>query len=162
EKDAFKPSKQEGDPSELAIARTKTFTNSKKVLKISSPRERLENPPDAPPDLPRRTSIERDYDNTDQRKYEVPCPHCGEFQDLKGSRVKWDDEPLLAYYVCEPNGCSIDHDSKREMLAAGRWTAAAPFRGRAGFWINEIYSPFVTWGDMAERFTLAKKDLEKL
>jgi phage terminase large subunit GpA-like protein len=161
EKDAFKPS-IEGDPGDLAIARTKTFTTTKKIVKISSPRERLENPPNAPADQPRRSPIERDYDNSDRRKYEVPCPDCGEFQVLKWSNVKWEDEPLLAYYVCDANGCVIEHDSKAEMLAAGRWIAEKPFRGRAGFWINEIYSPFVTWAEMAERWTVAKKDIETL
>ncbi len=158
----------EGDPIKLAEARTKTFNESKKILLNSSPR------------LKETSVIEREYLASDRREYYVPCPHCGFYQTLKWSNVRWDgsDEADDAYYLCgiiekeeseedgvkttkefliEGCGEVIEHHEKADMIAAGIWRAGAGFRGTAGFRINEIYSPFTTWGDMAVDF-LASKD----
>jgi phage terminase large subunit GpA-like protein len=165
--DAFKPT-AEGDPVDLASKRTTTFSN-RKILKVSSPRDRD------------TSTIEPAYLASDRRKYFVPCPHCGEFQvlawtegrcscpkenltdkcSLRHGFVKWDDDPALAYYVCV-NGCQIEADLKREMLAGGKWIAERQLRKKVGFWINEVYSPFVSWGEMAENFLEKKKDPESL
>jgi phage terminase large subunit GpA-like protein len=170
EVDGYKPT-AEGDPVTLAQKRTTTFSNRKLVL-VSSPRDR-----DA-------STIERRYLASDRRKYFLPCPHCGEFQvlnwhdkpdrcccpkldpeapcSLRHGCVKWDDgDPTTAYYVCV-NGCMIEHDEKPEMLAAGHWRAEAPLHKRAGFWINDLYSPFVTWAEMVTAFLEKKKDPEAL
>ena len=168
EVDAFEVTK-EGDPVKLAEARTKTFNESKKILLNSSPR------------LKETSVIEREYLASDRREYYVPCPNCGFYQTLKWSNVKWDSHDTAdeAYYVCgiiekeivegedgtketkefliEGCGEVIEHHEKADMIAAGIWRAGAGFKGSAGFKINEIYSPFTTWGDMAEDF-LASKD----
>lgn len=154
ERDAFLPTR-EGDPARLAEKRTTTYPDAV-IVKVSTPRDRLELEPGAPPDSRRYSPIELEYENSDQRKYFVPCPHCQTFQTLEWSRVKWDDDPKGAYYVCV-EGCVIEHAEKAEMLARGEWRALAPFSGRAGFFINESYSPFVTWGEMAANFLEAKK-----
>ncbi|MCP9495898.1 MAG: phage terminase large subunit family protein [Pyrinomonadaceae bacterium MAG19_C2-C3] len=142
--DGYAPT-NEGDPMSLAEKRTTTFTN-KKILKVSSPRDEL------------TSTIEPAYRETDMRRYFVPCPHCDEFQILEWKRVKWDDTTSDAYYVCV-NGCLIEHDSKTEMLASGEWrvTNPQPTPGKVGFWINELYSPFVDWTDMRNRFLIAKR-----
>ena len=67
-----------------------------------------------------------------------------------------------AYYVCQASGCVIEHEHKTDMLAAGEWRAENPFNGRAGFWIWEAYSPFVTWGEIVANFLRAKNDAEQL
>lgn len=168
EVDAFEVTK-EGDPIKLAEARTKTFNESKKILLNSSPR------------LKSNSVIEREYLASDRREYYVPCPHCGLYQTLKWSNVKWDDAEHAdeAYYVCgiiereeshdadgkketkeflvEGCGAVIEHHEKADMIAAGIWRAGAGFKGTAGFKISEIYSPFTTWGDLATDF-LASKD----
>jgi phage terminase large subunit GpA-like protein len=156
ERDAYKPTK-EGDPVKLADKRAVTFRERKKLVKVSSPRDRLEPPPGSPPDFPRLSPIEWEYELSDKRKYYVPCPECGEYQVLQWKSVRWDEDPSEAYYVCV-NGCLIEHESKADMLVAGEWRAEMPFRGRAGFWINELYSPFSTWGEMAVAFLEAKKN----
>lgn len=168
ERDAYKRTK-EGDPASLAEKRTITFKERRKVVKVSSPRDRLEPPPGAPPDAPRLSPIEWEYETSDKRKYWVPCPHCGEFQVLTWKNeageycIRWDgDDVESAYYVCQVSGCVIEHDSKAEMLARGEWRAEKPFAGRAGFWIWEAYSPFVTWGQIAANFLSAKNDAEQL
>lgn len=151
EVDAYGPT-SEGDPIALAVARTKTYSTSKKIILVSSPRNK------------ETSTIEPEYERSDQRKFYVPCPHCGEYQVLQWSNVKWDTSELAkeAYYVCDLCGAAIEHVEKDEMLAAGEWRALQAFKGIAGFWINELYSPFTTWGEMAEDFLVAKNNLELL
>jgi phage terminase large subunit GpA-like protein len=171
ERDAYKRTK-EGDPAALAEKRTITFKERRKIVKVSSPRERLEPEAGAPPDAKRYSPIEWEYEQSDKRKYWVPCPHCDEFQVLywrkddadKGDYcIRWDgDDVENAYYVCQVSGCVIEHDHKADMLARGEWRAEKPFAGRAGFWIWEAYSPFVTWGQIAANFLKVKKDAEQL
>ena len=163
ERDAYKPT-SEGDPAKLAEKRTTTFPDAL-IFKPSTPRDRLENPPGSPPDAPRYSPIELEYENSDKCKYWVPCPHCGEYQVLEWARVKWDSEETVldAYYVCV-NGCMIEHEYKEGMIAlgVGQWRAEKPFTGRRGFYVWEGYSPFVTWGEMAKNFLEAKKNKETL
>jgi phage terminase large subunit GpA-like protein len=154
EYDAFKPT-PEGDYGDIATLRMDTFED-RLLFIASTPRNRLENPPGTAHDAPRFSPIERKYEESDKRKYFVPCPHCNEMQPLEWDRVKWDDEPLLAYYACV-NGCLIEEEEKSDMLARGQWRASAPFRGIAGFRLNKLYSPFVTWGECADRYVTAKR-----
>jgi phage terminase large subunit GpA-like protein len=149
EVDAFEPT-SEGDPIKLAEARQKTFNETKKRVLVSSPRNK------------ETSTIEPRYLAGDQRQYFVPCPQCGEFQTLKWSNVRWDDEPSEAFYLCEKTGCFIENEEKFDMLAKGKWIAAEAFKGIASFKINEIYSPFTNWGDMAVDFLEAKKHPETL
>lgn len=143
EVDAFEPTK-EGDPLKLAEARTKTFENKLLIL-VSSPRDK------------ETSVIESEYENSDMRKFYVPCPACDGFQVLKWANVRWEDEPREAFYLCEYCEYVIEEHEKNDMVARGIWEAEAEFRGTAGFWINELYSPFSTWGDMAEDFLECKK-----
>jgi phage terminase large subunit GpA-like protein len=161
EYDAFKPT-SEGDYGELAALRTDTFED-KLIFIASTPRNRLENPEGVAVDAPRFSPIEREFQESDRRFYHVACPHCREYQKLEWDRVKWDDEPQLAWYVCV-NGCVIEEEEKTDMLARGKWIAEAPFRGIAGFFLNKLYSPFVTWGECADKYVKAKRsgDPEKM
>lgn len=148
--DAFNPTK-EGDPLKLAEARTKTFGNQRKMLYVSSPRDK------------ETSSIEPLYELSDKRKYFVPCPECEDMQVLKWENVRWDDgDTESAYYVCDICGAIIENEEKTEMLANGEWRAEKETNKIAGFWINELYSPFTTWGEMATDFVNSKPFPEKL
>jgi phage terminase large subunit GpA-like protein len=46
----------------------------------------------------------------------------------------------------------IEHDEKEIMLEKGEWVAEKEFKGVAGFWINALYSPWLTWGDCVRKF----------
>ena len=59
---------EEGDPVTLAEARSLTIAHRRKVLLISTPTVRG------------FSRIERECDASDQRRYFVPCPHCGHAQ----------------------------------------------------------------------------------
>ncbi len=46
--------------------------------------------------------IEREYEASDQRRYFVPCPHCGAMQWLQFERLRWEKgKPETAEYHCE-------------------------------------------------------------
>lgn len=139
----------EGDPISLAEARTKTFPD-KKIIKISSPRDK---------DTSR---IEPAYQASYAGKYFVPCPHCDEFQTIEWARIRWEEDPLAAYLVCEHCGAVIEHEEKLRMLQRGQWRFEGEFRGTIGFFIWEGYSPFVTWGEMAANFLKKKPKPDEL
>lgn len=136
----------EGDPVSLARKRTTTFWN-RKLLAGSTPT------------IKGKSRIENGFLNGDQRRYFVPCPHCDTMQTLKWSSVSWPDgHPEQAYYACESCGVMITDADKPGMLAGGEWRATAtPQReGIASFHVNELYSPWVTFGQMASNFYEAK------
>ncbi len=158
ESDAYEPTK-EGDPRDLAIARTKTFSDSKKIILISTPRNRLPSPPGSAADARRFSPIEFDYEQSDQRGLFLPCPQCGEFQMLEWERLNRD----TGEFFCALHGCVIEEMHKPDMLAAFQWRAAKPFKGHAGFFIWEAYSPWASWQEIIEAYNEAERsgDLQK-
>jgi phage terminase large subunit GpA-like protein len=107
--------------------------------------------------------IEAGFENGDQRYYFVPCPHCGEFQRLVWAQVRWEDgNPHTAAYVCQHCAAVLTDADKPEMLRAGEWRASRPSTGIASFHISELYSPWVTWPEMARSFLEAKRLPETL
>lgn len=140
----------EGDPLSLAFKRTTTFSNRKRYVCST-------------PTVAGESRIEAAFEESDKRFYWVPCPHCDEFQRLKWSNVTWDKgKPQYAYYACDHCGGVITDTQKVAMLRGGEWRAEKETLNVAGFHISEIYSPWVTFGEMAVAFLEAKKNTETL
>lgn len=145
----------EGDPIELAEARTRTFARRKR-FKCSTPT------------FEGRSKIARAYEASDQRRYWVPCPHCNEKQVLKWSQVRWPKgEPHAAVYVCEHCREEIQEHNKTWMFANGCWRADKPGAGNgkiAGFMLSSLYSPigWFSWGDAAAMWEGAQGSPDKL
>jgi phage terminase large subunit GpA-like protein len=145
----------EGDPVTLAEARTRTFSRRKKY-KVSTPT------------FEGRSRIQKDYLESDMRRYHVPCPHCDHFQWLKWAQVKWpENQPHNAYYACESCEKPIPEHCKTVMLKRGRWIAERPGakNGKvAGFHLSALYSPlgWFSWGEAAQLFLECKGNAEKL
>ena len=145
-----------GDPVELAINRTTTYRHRRKIVRISTPLDK------------HNSRIEAAYLQSDQRKYNVPCPHCGVLQilvfgNLKFQRKEGDAlEVENVFYECEHCHAPIEHRKKREMLSKGKWIAEKPFRGHAGFWLSVLYSPWVSWKEVSEKFLKANRFQETL
>lgn len=145
----------EGDPLSLAIVRTTTFTNRK--IGITST-----------PTIKGESRVEEEYERSDKRQYYVPCPQCGEFQTLKWKdddgqyRLVWEATPegkvTSIHYVCEVNGCAIEPHEKLRMLDDGEWRAEREHTGIVGFYINALYSVWLSWAEMAERFIKASAE----
>lgn len=140
----------EGDPIDLARRRTATFRN-RKVLMGSTPT------------VKGASRIEAAFEQSDQRYYFVPCPHCEEFQRLLWAQVRWEEgKPETAAYACVHCGTLLTDADKPEMLRLGEWRSSKPFNGIAGFHISEIYSPWTSWPEMAAAFLRAKRFPETL
>lgn len=144
----------EGDQIKLGAKRAEYYWNRKIVAGST-------------PTVKGVSKIERLFLDTDQRRYFVPCPHCGEMQFFKWSGIKWPkDDPASAYYVCEHNGCVIQHSEKYAMIERGEWRATAKAKrpGLVGFhiWAAYSYSPNGTWGQLATEFVESKGDKELL
>lgn len=120
--------------------------------------------------------IEREVGQTDQRRFFVPCPQCGEFQYFKWGGpdlpygFKWTNhDPQTVFYLCEHCACPIEPKWKRWMVERGEWRPTAPARvgalGRqkVGFliWAAYSYSPNASWPHLVEEFIEARPDPEK-
>ncbi len=156
-------SKKEASPYNLAKERTRTYTNSKKIYTCSTP-------------TLKSNYVWQLHENADeQRQYFVPCPHCGEYITLMWKQVKFpaEDNELSnnekadrAIYVCQECGCLISNKDKISMLRKGEWrTVEKKGAGKArkvSFWINALYSRFLTWEEIALEFLDSKDDPDKL
>jgi len=143
----------EGDPVSLAEKRATTFAR-RKILLTSTPT------------IKDHSRIEAEFLRSDQRRFFVPCPKCGEMQWLKWAQMKWEDgDPQTARYECEHCGERFEELHKPSMLRRGEWRATAPGDGRtAGFQLSGLYSPlgWFSWTDMVEEFLRAKADAPAL
>jgi phage terminase large subunit GpA-like protein len=149
----------EGDQVALAYKRSETFWNRKLVIGST-------------PTVAAISRILKSWRESDQRRYFVPCPHCGEMQYLEWGGldstfgIKWKrDEtgrmlPETAHYVCRANSCVIEEASKADMVAKGEWRATAPFKGHAGFHIWAGYSLHVnaSWAKLVAEWLEVYQD----
>lgn len=150
----------EGDPQKIAEARTMAYSGRKKIFLFSTPTEEL------------TSKITPAYFEGDQRLYYVPCPHCQTMQPLlwrdeSGEyRMKFElDEnkhviPESVRYTCKNPDCTEPWTDKykNEILQKGVWTPQNP-NAKPNFHsyrINSMYSPFLPWVEIVEKFLSAK------
>ena len=138
----------EGNAVALAEARTRTFAR-RKIFIVSTPT------------IAGVSTIEREYEASDQRRFFVPCPHCGHRQWLRFEQLRWERGekgtfPETAAYVCESCEVPIPEHHKTWMLEHGEWRAMAEGNGgnggrTAGFHLSSLYSPigWRSWKDIA-------------
>jgi phage terminase large subunit GpA-like protein len=155
----------EGDAISLAEARTRTFTR-RKIFIVSTPT------------IAGVSSIEREYQASDQRRYFVPCPHCEHYQWLRFEQLRWDKgQTHTAAYYCESCEQAIAEHHKTGMLERGQWRSTlatvptvpsaptdsagntkasstislTPRTKTAGFHLSSLYSPvgWRSWADVA-------------
>lgn len=151
---------KEGDPIKLAIVRTRTYPR-RKIFMLSTPGEA------------ETSRVAPAFEKTTQRKYHVPCPHCGYMQPLEFDWLRWEgDDPYTTQLLCQ--GCDglIHEQNKHNMLAHGEWRDTMDKPGQGGdkrkiwgYHINSLYSPpgWFSWGDAVKEHLDAeqKGDAEK-
>ena len=152
EVDGYPPSAgTEGDQVKLAERRATTFQHRRKIYINSTPT------------LKGYSRIEKEFAQSDQRRYFVACVACGAEQFFEWSQLKWDDgRPDTAAYCCKSCGVLIDEREKFGMVASGKWVATNPGQKTAGFHINALYSPWISWAELVEEWMAAQGDVEKL
>jgi phage terminase large subunit GpA-like protein len=151
----------EGNSLKIVFERTKAFHNRKIILGGS-------------PTIKGLSEIEREMKLTDQRRFLVPCPICGEYQELKWSSVVWNKKhgrnhlvygdylPETAMLKCISCEKKFSNAEKNEQLSKGFWNPTAEFTGAAGFYLSELISPLPKsrLQDIAAKFLEAKKELK--
>ena len=98
------------------------------------------------------------FENSDQRYYHVPCPHCGKFQIIKWDRIKFiDRNPQTVYLECSECLGEIYEQHKTKMLEGGKWIAHNSENKIAGFHISGLYSPvgWYSWANAVSDFLAA-------
>lgn len=144
----------EGDPVELAEARGTTFGRKAKFYFSSSPT------------IKGASRIDDLFAISDQRRYFMPCPHCGEHQVLVWENLKWNEDYSRVDYLCSNPDCGalIEEHHKTDMLLAGEWRATAEGDGETvGFHLNGLYSPlgWLSWQSLAKQYDKAKRAMDR-
>lgn len=153
-------SKKEASPYNLAKERTRTYTYSRKIYTCSTPTLKT-------------NYVWRIHEDADeQRKFFVPCPHCGSHIIYHFDQIKFPKEGTNkeraeeAVYICQECGGKITDRDKIKMLRKGEWrdvkkTCVGKAR-TVSFWINALYSRFLTWSEIVMEFLKSKDDPEQL
>ncbi len=161
EEDAYESEAgNDGDPSELAIKRSETYSN-RKIVHCSSPGDKA------------TSKIEPSFLEGDQRYRHVPCPFCGAAYpymfrpnpEMRGHLFEWpQNEPEKAFFRCAECEKEIHEEHKIRMDQNGVWVPRKPFLGHASFFLWAAYSfqPNATWGKMALKFVKSKDKPTKL
>lgn len=140
---------KDGEPDKLTDARCSAYWERRKIARGTTPL------------IKNRSKIEKQYLRGDQRKYFVPCKHCGHMQylhwmprDGKGGFV-WDldtNDRLIAKtvrYICESCGGAHYEYDKEKMFSRGEWrpTADPVEPGIRSYHLPAFYSPigFQPW-----------------
>jgi phage terminase large subunit GpA-like protein len=144
----------QGDPVALAEKRTATFSRRKVFLTST-------------PTIKGLSRIEREFLESDQRRYFLPCPKCGHpdyltWRDPAHHRIEWEEgRPATAQMICGACGEQVEEQHKTEMLLKGEWRATAAGDGKTvGFHLSALYSPlgWKSWAQCAAEFLRAKED----
>lgn len=122
------------------------------------------------PTIESLSRINKEWKLSDQRRYHVPCPECGELQVLKWENFRWPlGEPHKAHFVCEHHGCIIEEHHKPAMLpdermgGRARWVAENPDSKVPGFHAWAAYASLgmgLSWATLAAKWDEVKGDPE--
>lgn len=152
----------EGDPWELAVARTRTFYN-KKMVEVSTPT------------VKGASAIENSYNLGTMERWKNQCPHCGEYVEITFDNIRFEYEAAEKgdkkifhitelFYVCpECGGISDEHTMKSQ---PAKWVATVPEARKhhktRSFWLTAWVSPWATWESIILQFLQAGTDSAKL
>lgn len=156
--------KGQGDSILLLKERGKTYGRGRKKYIIGGT-----------PTIAGISSIEAEMQLSDQRRCLVPCHHCGEEHQLTFDNLVCPVDNARQHsvygnhctdrtlYACPHCGGEWSDFEKNANVRRGRWVATADFRGIAGFYINELYSPFPDsrFAKLMEKWLSAKHAAEQ-
>lgn len=156
---------RDADPMKLTETRTNSYEQTRKILDLSTP------------NIKATCAISKRFEMGDQRYYEVPCKHCGEFQPLKFRGVGeggaafglvWEmDDPHTVRtgsvrYVCKHCQGEMTNEDKITIMAKGRWvpTAKPRIANFKSYHLSALYAPYFarTWEAIAVAWTEAWDD----
>jgi phage terminase large subunit GpA-like protein len=148
----------EGNWIAVSEGRTDAWGVRKKIFDISTPT------------LFGSSAIDDQYQAGDQRKFMVPCPHCGKKQPLElgsedtqhGLKAERKAGQLIdAYYLCDHCHDAIFNHHKTRMLAAGEWapTTQSTSPVKRSYHLPSFYSPvgMLSWLEMWRKYETAQR-----
>lgn len=153
--EAVRYSKSAGSPLERARTRTRTYGSLRKIVLTSTP-------------TTEQDGIWPELEKSRRYEWHCPCPHCGEYQALEMSRIRWprnEDGSAsaspdriaadgLAWYECEHCLGHWTNAQKLRAVSDGREHCLdpdAPMR-QVGLHISVLYSPDVSLSEIAAQF----------
>lgn len=143
----------EGNPLDLARKRTSTFYN-KKFIAVSSPSRDHKS-----------SKIELLYEASRRHVFVIPCPGCKKMITLEFENLRINEEkPKATFYSCQECSFEIFDGHKIKALKNGSWLCLDPKKSResTGFFLSALYSPWVSFSEVAREYLLSKTDVEKL
>lgn len=142
----------EGNWLDVAMARTNAWGARKRVLRFSTPTTW---------DM---SLIRECYEAGDQRKFHVPCIHCGTMQVLEFKNLRHEmrgDHLYKVWYECPHCQATLHNYDKAAMFQAGVWvpTAISSSKNRRSYHISSMYSPIgmMGWFDLYQIYLDAQK-----
>ena len=132
----------EGDPTAIAITRTVNFWNRKIVLSST-------------PTIKGASRIELAYENSSQGHWVLPCPACGEHQELRWNQI--DYSTFAGKVVCRCNVCQGAFTKVKWLAGTGKWIHRYPDRRVKGYFLNSLPSPWVPWELLVNEWIEANK-----
>lgn len=150
----------EGDSMELGKKRADSFGILKKIYTNSTPTD-MET-----------SHIEPEFEDSDQRHYYMPCPHCKGLITFHKDGFKFDYDKVTyqligdVQFECEHCGSLIDEHYKTWMMAeenGAKWIPHNPGHIHRGYYAPAYLSPigFVSWNEIFREFLVAKKEMSR-
>jgi phage terminase large subunit GpA-like protein len=144
---------REGEPCDLAIARTSNF-RQRKILIASTPT------------IAGRSRIETFFNQSDQCYFYVPCPRCSRFITFLPEQLGWSlTTAHQASYRCQECDREIFDHEKTGMLDRGEWRSTAKGDGiTRGYHLSSYYSPvgWLSWTQIMRKREASMQLPEKL
>jgi len=146
----------EGNVMTLAKARADAFSN--KMIYINST-----------PTIEGESNIEKEFEDSDQREYFMPCPECKELINFEWENFIFDHKDYVLIgdveYSCKHCGTLIPEYKKTWMMAeenGAKWIPQQEHIHR-GYLLPSFLSPvgWLSWNDIAREFLKAKKVLNR-
>jgi len=146
----------EGNPVELLKKRTDAFANRKIYINST-------------PTIKGASNIEKEFNESDQRHYYMPCPHCKEMIVFEKENFvyEYDKETYELIsdvkYKCPECGTMIEEWQKTEMMKNGKWIAHNPKSSKRGYRLPSYYSPvgWLSWNSIFKEYLRALQQQEK-
>ena len=137
----------------LLDGRAAAYGENFKLMELSTPK------------LLEDSIISPQFQDGDQRYYNVPCLRCGADIVLKSEQLRpiYDKLGRLDYvwYECECNAQLFDSDKKEMMrIDNAKWvpTAVPKDKRHRSYQLSSMYSPFASWTKFYTRFLRSEED----
>ena len=127
----------QGDPVELAIARTNAFPNRKIVLAST-------------PTVKGKSRIDAAYTDSTRERWSHKCPHCGEWSQYSWRRLVFEEIKMSCPH------CDELYTKEEWERGGGKWIAENPEHEVRGFHVNALDSQ-IPWEQMISRWAEAQR-----